>query len=214
MIAYIGELRYTGIPTTRHSVLSTRPGTKVLGQVPRYSVGANCLLGGFWAPAGVHDRIPSDSCKSRFNITALKRPTTVQQCPMILQKTFHRLACLVCSTSDQPIVLVPRYSTTLVPRLSPVNTQVPRCLGTHAGTQVPSLAQRLLGGPHPRTAGSQNNILERSWPICSGMQAGRADQIRQERKQGWGGMQSRIMRFTTPRHRNPQSLRLFHLRAN
>ena len=102
MIAGIWELRYTGIQTTRHSVLSTRPGTKVLGQIPRYSVGANCLLGGFWAPAGVHDRIPSDSCKSRFNITALKRPTTVQQCPMILQKTFHRLACLLALLHIRP----------------------------------------------------------------------------------------------------------------
>ena len=69
-------------------------------KVARYSAGANCLLGGFWVlKAGVHDRIPSDSCESRFNITALKRPTTVQQCPMILQNTLHRLACL-CPTSD------------------------------------------------------------------------------------------------------------------
>ena len=79
-----------------HPKIPRYQATKVAG----YSAGANCLLGGFWVlKAGVHDRIPSDSCESRFNITALKRPTTVQQCPMILQNTLHRLACL-CPTSD------------------------------------------------------------------------------------------------------------------
>ena len=92
LVAGIGEPQYTAIQPNIQALVryeGTRqgqiPGTKVLGRVryqaARYSAGANCLLGGFSVPAGVHDRIPSDSCKSRFNITALKRPTSVQQCP-------------------------------------------------------------------------------------------------------------------------------------
>ena len=193
--------RYRGAPI--HSHPTKHPGTR---QVRRYSAGSDTryegtrqgqvpgskvLSGGklfaWWllVPAGVHDRIPSDSCKSRFNITALKRPTSVQQCPWSYK--IHSIVSLAClgPTSDQPILLVHRYPDTQLPRYLGthlLNTQVPLVLlskGKHA--PVSSLAwvphRRIAWAPHRRIA--QKTIFLRGQyageanserPICSGMQ--------------------------------------------